>query len=210
MARRKQLAGGGTRSWAIAIVALVTACALSALFASAASAARARHNCLPRTPRHAVHARRRHRARADASRRGAHHHRARVCIRRHRHESVRTAKRRSSTASPTAPTALSSVAGNAQVALTWGASTDSLGVAGYRVYRNNERVAQIQLTRFTDTGLTNGTSYSYYVVAYDSAGNVSAPSNTVWATPATTTTTTTTTISRRPRCAAIYISLYLL
>jgi beta-glucanase (GH16 family) len=41
-------------------------------------------------------------------------------------------------------------------------------------------------TSYTDTGLTDGTSYSYYVVAYDAAGNVSAPSATVSAAPSST------------------------
>jgi autotransporter family porin len=51
------------------------------------------------------------------------------------------------------------------------------------VFRDGTQVAQVIGTTHADTGLTNGTSYSYYVTAYDAAGNVSRPSNTVSATP---------------------------
>jgi hypothetical protein len=90
------------------------------------------------------------------------------------------------TTSPTAPSNLSARAGAQQVFLSWGASTDpDSAVAGYRVYRNGTQVAQVTSTSYTDTGLTDGTSYAYYVNAYDATGNVSAASSTVSATPAT-------------------------
>jgi chitodextrinase len=84
---------------------------------------------------------------------------------------------------PSAPGGLSTVAGDAEVVLSWGASSASRGVAGYRVYRNGGQVGQTQSTGFTDNGLTNGTTYSYYVVAYDTAGALSPPSETVSAAP---------------------------
>ena len=89
---------------------------------------------------------------------------------------------------PTAPNNLTATAGDKQVALSWGASTDDVSVAGYDIYRNGVEVAQAAGTSFTDTGLTDGASYSYYVTAYDGAGNVSSPSNTVSVTPTATTT----------------------
>ena len=91
------------------------------------------------------------------------------------------------TSAPTAPGSLVGSAGDAQVSLSWSASSDNVGVAGYRVFRDGLQVAQSSATSFTDSGLANGTSYSYYVVAFDAAGNVSAASNTVSATPAATT-----------------------
>jgi len=84
---------------------------------------------------------------------------------------------------PSAPAGLSAIAGDSEVVLSWGASSASRGVAGYRVYRNGGQVAQTQSTGFTDTGLTGGTTYSYYVVAYDTAGALSPPSETVSAAP---------------------------
>ncbi len=63
-----------------------------------------------------------------------------------------------------------------QVALGWTASTDNVGVAGYRVYRNGTQVGTTTVTSFQDTGLTAGTTYTYRVAAFDAAGNVSTQS----------------------------------
>jgi hypothetical protein len=69
------------------------------------------------------------------------------------------------------------------VSLSWNAATGDVGVAGYDVYRNGTEVASTKSTSYRDTGLTNGTSYSYTVAAYDAAGNTSAQSSSVEATP---------------------------
>jgi chitodextrinase len=87
------------------------------------------------------------------------------------------------TSAPSAPTGLSATAGDGQVALSWQASTDDTGVTGYRVYRNGAQVATTTATSYTNTGLTNGTSYSFTVAAYDAAGNVSSASTAASATP---------------------------
>jgi hypothetical protein len=87
------------------------------------------------------------------------------------------------TSPPTVPANLTATAGNGQVSLSWTASSDNVGVTGYDVYRNGTAVAQTVGTTFTDTGLTNATTYGYAVAAYDAAGNVSAASATVSATP---------------------------
>jgi chitodextrinase len=84
---------------------------------------------------------------------------------------------------PTPPRGLVAVSGNAQVSIAWSASTDNVGVAGYRVFRDGTQVAQTGTPTFTDLGLANATLYTYYVTAYDAAGNVSAPSTGVSATP---------------------------
>ncbi|HEX7259556.1 MAG TPA: FlgD immunoglobulin-like domain containing protein, partial [Candidatus Saccharimonadia bacterium] len=62
------------------------------------------------------------------------------------------------------------------VSLTWNASTDNTGVAGYELYRNGVQVANPIEPSFLDIGLTPGTEYSYVAIAYDAAGNHSAPS----------------------------------
>jgi uncharacterized protein YkwD/chitodextrinase len=84
------------------------------------------------------------------------------------------------TTSPTAPSLTGSAPSSTQASLTWGASTDNVGVTGYRVYRNGAQIATTASTTrsFTDSGLTGGTTYSYTVKAYDAAGNLSASSNT--------------------------------
>ena len=91
------------------------------------------------------------------------------------------------TTPPSAPPNLAATAGDQQVSLSWGASTDNVAVAGYYVYRNGTKVTQTTSASYTNTGLTDGTSYSYYVVAYDAAGNLSAASNSVSVTPVDTT-----------------------
>jgi cellulose 1,4-beta-cellobiosidase len=68
------------------------------------------------------------------------------------------------------------------VSLSWSPSTDNVGVAGYRVYRGSALAGTTASTSFTDTGLTPSTQYSYTVVAYDAAGNVSPASAAVSAT----------------------------
>lgn len=87
------------------------------------------------------------------------------------------------TQAPTVPAGLQATAVSAtQVDLTWTASTDNVGVTGYRVYRNGTQIATSGTTGFSNTGLTAGTAYSYTVAAVDAAGNVSAQSTSASAT----------------------------
>ena len=67
------------------------------------------------------------------------------------------------------------------VSLSWKASTDNIGVAGYRVYRDKQLVQEVQGEQFTDTGLTEDTEYTYEVRSFDAAGNLSEASNEVFA-----------------------------
>ncbi len=61
----------------------------------------------------------------------------------------------------------------------WAASSDNIGVSGYRVYRNGALAGTAATTSFGDTGLTPNTTYAYSVAAYDAAGNASAASSPV-------------------------------
>lgn len=65
------------------------------------------------------------------------------------------------------------------IALSWTASTDNVGVTGYRVSRNGMIVGYPTGTSYTDAGLSADTAYRYMVQAYDAAGNVSALSSPV-------------------------------
>jgi fibronectin type 3 domain-containing protein len=93
------------------------------------------------------------------------------------------------TTAPTAPSNLTANAGsNNQINLTWLASTDNVGVSGYRVERCQgvgcsafTQIAAPTGTSFSDTGLTAAT-YGYRVRASDAAGNLSAYSNVASAT----------------------------
>ena len=84
------------------------------------------------------------------------------------------------TTPPSAPTGLSATAAPGQVNLTWTASTDNVGVSGYRVERcqgagctDFAQVGTPSGTAFTDTGLAASTTYRYQVRAVDAAGNLS-------------------------------------
>ncbi|HYS37559.1 MAG TPA: metallophosphoesterase, partial [Pseudonocardiaceae bacterium] len=85
----------------------------------------------------------------------------------------------SDTTPPTAPANLTATAvSSSQVNLAWTASTDNVGVTGYKVYRNGTLLASTAGTSYSDTTTVAGTTYGYTVYAYDAAGNVSPASNT--------------------------------
>ena len=98
------------------------------------------------------------------------------------------------TQAPTAPTGLTATpASTTQVNLSWTASTDNVGVTGYRIERctgaSCSNYSQIgtttTTTTYNDTGLTSSTTYRYRVRANDAAGNLSAYSTVVNATTLT-------------------------
>ena len=95
---------------------------------------------------------------------------------------------------PTAPANLTATAASSsQINLSWTASTATGGVAGYTIYRNGTQIATVTTTTYGDTGLSASTSYTYYVVASNAAGN-SPHSNSVSATTKAATTSTTATV----------------
>ncbi|MDQ3952553.1 MAG: S8 family serine peptidase, partial [Actinomycetota bacterium] len=87
------------------------------------------------------------------------------------------------TTAPTTPTALKASGGRGKISLTWKASSDSggSGLAGYKVFRSTSstgtftQIATTTSTSYTDTAVAKGSAYWYYLVAYDKAGNHSAP-----------------------------------
>jgi fibronectin type 3 domain-containing protein len=97
-----------------------------------------------------------------------------------------------SDAPPSAPTLATPAVTADDVLVSWSAATDDRGVTGYRIHRSttagftpsdaNLLATQIQLSR-NDLNLATGT-YHYKVVAVDTAGNRSVPSNEVSATVA--------------------------
>jgi hypothetical protein len=104
------------------------------------------------------------------------------------------------TSPPTTPASLGASATDAtHIALSWGASTDNVGVSGYRVYRGGGYLATTSAASYTDSGLAPGTTYSYYVTAFDVAGNESPASNTAGVTtPSSGTTSLDTTPPSAP------------
>ena len=85
-----------------------------------------------------------------------------------------------------APSAPSSLAASnitlTTIDLSWSASTDNVGVTGYDVYQDGSFAKTVTSTSTTMSGLNAGTSYSFYVIAKDAAGNSSTASNTANAT----------------------------
>jgi len=80
---------------------------------------------------------------------------------------------------PTEPTNLTLTPGSKSITLKWTASTDNVGVKGYYIYRDNTMIATVTATKYTDNKVTTGTTYSYYIVAFDAALNLSQPSATM-------------------------------
>jgi chitodextrinase len=90
------------------------------------------------------------------------------------------------TQAPSTPASLSATAASAsEIDLTWGASTDNVGVTGYLLERcsgsgctNFAQIATPTGTSYADTGLSASTTYIYRVRAQDAAANLSGYSNT--------------------------------
>ena len=79
------------------------------------------------------------------------------------------------TTKPSTPgTANVTGATSSTISLAWGASTDDVRVAGYRVYRNGTYLTEVTSASFTDRGLNASTTYVYDVKAFDAHGNESA------------------------------------
>ena len=81
------------------------------------------------------------------------------------------------TEAPTVPSGVSSSnITQTSVDISWNASSDNVGVTGYKVYEGTTVVKNVSGTSTTITGLTCETSHTYTVAAYDAAGNESAKS----------------------------------
>lgn len=87
------------------------------------------------------------------------------------------------TTAPSAPgTPTLSVVSSSQINLSWTASTDTVGVTGYRVERcsgsttcsSYSQIATPTTNSYSNTGLSASTIYRYQVRAVDAAGNLSA------------------------------------
>lgn len=94
-----------------------------------------------------------------------------------------------------APTLTSATAGNASVSLVWEAAVLDAGwtLSGYNVCRTPGTCVDVgNVTSYSVTGLTNGTSYTFTVQAKEIFGNVVAESNALSATPTSGATPTPT------------------
>jgi chitodextrinase len=79
------------------------------------------------------------------------------------------------TTPPSIPTNLIATALSASdIRLTWSASTDNVGVAGYVIRRDGVQIATVANISFTDSCLASNTAHTYTVAAFDAANNTSA------------------------------------
>lgn len=91
---------------------------------------------------------------------------------------------------PAPPTGLTATGGDGQVELSWSPNGES-DLSGYNVYRATAsggpytkiNTSQVVGEAYTDTGLTNGTSYYYVITALDTSGNESGDSTEAVAVP---------------------------
>lgn len=82
---------------------------------------------------------------------------------------------------PTNPTNLSATnIGPTYVDLQWAKSNDDRGVTNYLVYQDESLVAILDnITSCHINGLSRSSSYNFYIIAQDAAGNLSGSSNTI-------------------------------
>ena len=84
------------------------------------------------------------------------------------------------TQNPTAATNLTVTGGSSStVSLSWSSSTDNIGVSSYDVFVDAVLKTTVSGTTAIVNGLSPTTTYSFYVVAKDAAGNSSVQSNAV-------------------------------
>ncbi len=99
------------------------------------------------------------------------------------------------TTAPTIPTSIGTTAVTANsISLAWAASTDNVGVTGYKVFRGGVQIGTSATASYTDSNLSASTQYTYAVSAYDAAGNDSAQSASAQVTTSAATDTTAPTV----------------
>lgn len=84
---------------------------------------------------------------------------------------------------PSQPTKLHTTSTSSNsVVLAWEKSSDNVGINGYKLFRNGDLIASPTTTNYTDNSVDVDNTYAYSLVAVDSAGNSSPPSESlgVW------------------------------
>jgi hypothetical protein len=90
------------------------------------------------------------------------------------------------TTAPSVPASLTATSISfSQINLSWTASTDNVGVTGYKIYRGGVEIGTTVNNNYNDNNLNVSTAYSYTVSAFDAVGNNSAQSSAAGATTQT-------------------------
>jgi hypothetical protein len=94
------------------------------------------------------------------------------------------------TTPPSAPPGIVAQAvNNAEIHISWTASTDDGAVRGYQLFRDGTFLQNTENTEYFDANIDQETQYCYHAIAYDAAGNQSEPSNEACVTTGWTLTT---------------------
>lgn len=91
---------------------------------------------------------------------------------------------------PSVPGPVTATPTSSKVELSWPAASDDFGVAGYRIMRGSTQIGTTTGLTWTDTVVTPGSTYTYRVAAYDTAGHVSTSAPVAATVPQPPTTTT--------------------
>ncbi len=75
---------------------------------------------------------------------------------------------------PTTPKGLEATYDGTTVQLSWFASSDNIGLKGYKIYRDKKLLGTTIETFYADALVANPSTHTYAVYAYDNAGNLSA------------------------------------
>jgi len=79
---------------------------------------------------------------------------------------------------PSTPANLAATAiSSSRIDLTWTASTDNVGVTGYKIFRDAVQIGTSTNASYSDVSLTASTVYNYTVAGFDASGNMSAQSS---------------------------------
>lgn len=81
------------------------------------------------------------------------------------------------TTAPGTPGSFTATPALQSVQLAWSASTDNVGVTGYRVKRGSLTLATVAGLSYADVDLDPDTAYQYHVIALDANGNESLPTS---------------------------------
>ncbi len=112
------------------------------------------------------------------------------------------------TVAPSRPTGLTTTSVlSDEVNLSWTASTDNVGVTGYEVYRDGVNLGTTEngVTTARVFNLTASTTYNFYVIAVDAAGNKSTASDAITVTTTDGSTDPTPTYCEAGRQGTNYI-----
>jgi hypothetical protein len=80
----------------------------------------------------------------------------------------------SDTQAPSVPANFAAQPGYGNMSLTWSASTDNVGVAGYKIFRDGTVLTMTSGPSYDDLALVAATTYTYAIAAFDASGNISA------------------------------------